>query len=419
MYPGAAAAEPCSLRVDPMSSSPPDAVLVRYAEIGLKDRNRPRFERKFRDNLDRRTGDLPRGRIERLQGGIWIELAPDTPLEVLRDRLITVPGVAWFAPGWRVQREPDAVARRVLDVEESHRPEASSFAVRTQRSDKSLELTSVDFNRRIGERVESATGLSVDLDDPDWEIHVQLLHDRGHLSFRRYEGIGGLPAGVNGTVLGLLSGGLDSPVASVQCMKRGCEVDLLHFYAYPDAQHALDAKISELAARLADFQNGATLHLAPYHPFDLAVRGVEPRLELVLFRRHTLRVAERMAADTDRRALVTGESLGQVASQTLENLTTIDAATDMTVLRPLIGLNKNEIVALARRYGTYETSIRGYRDCCAIQDAHPMTTSHPDRLRRLEEKHDLTAVDTAVLDEVETHTISSPDRGAAPTAAES
>lgn len=402
-----------------MTSPPPDAVLVRYAEIGLKDRNRPRFERTFRDNLDRRTEDLPRGRVERLQGGIWIGLVPQTPLDVLRDRLGTVPGVAWYAPGWRVERDPDAVARRVLEVDPLPRPDAASFAVRTQRSDKSLPMTSVDFNRRIGERVQSATGLSVDLDDPDWEIHVQLLHDRGHLAFERYQGIGGLPTGTNGTLLGLLSGGLDSPVASVQCMKRGCEVNLLHFYAYPEPREALDVKIAELAGRLAAFQNGVTLHLAPYHPFDLAVRGIEPRLELVLFRRHTLRVAERLAANQNARALVTGESLGQVASQTLDNLTTIDAAARMTVLRPLIGMNKNEIVALARRYGTYETSIKSYRDCCAIQDAHPMTTSRPDRVRALEEENDLTAVDTAVLGEVETHTISPADRGAAPTAAES
>ncbi len=398
-------------------SPPPDSVLVRYAEIGLKDRNRPRFERQFRNNLDRRTGDLPRGTVERLQGGIWIGLVPETPCEALRERLSTVPGVAWYGIGWRLKRDPDAVARRVLEIDSFPPPEAESFAVRTQRSDKSLELTSVDFNRRIGDRVQSSTGLEVDLDDPDWEIHVQLLHDRAHLSFRKHEGLGGLPSGVNGTLLGLLSGGLDSPVAAIQCMKRGCEVDLLHFYAYPEAGDALEAKITELAGRLAAFQNGVRLHLVPYHPFDLAVRGVEPRLELVLFRRHTLRVAETMAAKRDIRAVVTGESLGQVASQTLENLTTIDAAARITVLRPLIGMNKNEIVALARRYGTYELSIRDYRDCCAIQDAHPMTVTDPDRLRRLEEEYDLTDVDDVALDELQTRTISPEDRRAPRTAA--
>lgn len=381
---------------------PPDSVLVRYAELSLKNKNRPRFERQLRSNIANRLEDDHAPRVERFQGGLWITLSRNAPVQEVLDRLATVPGIAWYAAGWEVERDPSTVADVVLERGQPYRENADSFAVRTQRSDKSLELTSMDFNRRIGSRVQEATGLPVDLEAPDWEIHVQLLYSRGHLSFERHTGIGGLPVGTTGRVLCLLSGGLDSPVAAIQTMKRGCQVDFLHFYAYPESHEALDVKMEDLVNRLASFQNQGTLYLAPYHPFDLAVRGVKPRVELVLFRRHTLRVAQRLADRDGQQALVTGESLGQVASQTLENLTTIDQATDMTVLRPLVGRNKNEIIRSARQFGTYDLSIRDYRDCCAIQASHPVTTTRVPPLLELESSHDLREVDRRSCESVET-----------------
>lgn len=378
----------------------PDSILVRYGELALKDSNRGLFERQLQSNLETRLVDLPTGSVERFQGGMRIPVNDNTPAETIIDHIGTVPGVAWFAPGISTERNPETIGSAVLRQLDASNVTAETFAVRTQRSDKSLERNSMDFDREIGGIVNANTDMDVDLDNPDVTISVQILFTEAFVFFNRYEGLGGLPVGSSGQVLSLLSGGIDSPVSSIQIMKRGCRTDFLHFYPYPSARQALDAKFHDLVEQLARYTTEGTLYLAPYHEYDLRKAAVSERKELVLFRRHMMRVADRIARRNDLRAIVTGESVGQVASQTLENINSIQRATQTTILRPLIGLDKNDIIDLARSFGTYSISIEDYQDCCSIQSTRVDTKTNPDQLKSIEEKHDLYEADDAVLDEL-------------------
>lgn len=379
----------------------PASILIRYGELSLKRNNRGRFIDRLRSNLRQRLNHLSYDGIEDFQGGLLIHLSEASPLDTICDVLATTPGISWFAPGWEQPRDPDHIADTALEYGSSYSRSAGTFAVRSHRSDKDFHLTSVEFNERVGRIVQQRTGLDVDLDHPDWSIHIQILYERAFLAFERHEGMGGLPVGTTGNALALLSGGIDSPVASIMIMKRGCRVDFLHFYSYPDAEAALDAKMGNLVDRLACFGTRGTLFMAPYHPYELGAASVPARLDVVLFRRHTVRVAQTLARRKDHDVLVTGENLGQVASQTIENLTCIDRVAEMSVLRPLVGMNKQEIIRQARDYGTYRTSVEQYRDCCAIRARHPKTKTDPDTMREIEREYDMERVDREVMSQIE------------------
>lgn len=375
-----------------------DSLLIRYGELCLKNNNRARFERQLKRNLeDKLSADDHRGLV-RFEGGLRIQLNPDSPVPSLLDRLSRVPGIAWYAPTWEAGRSPESILETIL---EQDAPEASTFAVCTQRSDKNLELNSMEYNEILGRELLVHRDLEVDLDDPDWSVHVHLLNDRSHVFFRKHDGLGGLPVNTAGDVLVLLSGGIDSPVAAIEMMKRGCRVDFVHFYAYPNARTALEEKIGPLVETLAEYGTRGRLFMVPYHPFDLHGGEVPQRKQLILFRRHMIRTAQALAERHDLPVLVTGESLGQVASQTLENLAAIDDATDRPILRPLVGRDKQEIIDRARQFGTYELSIQEYQDCCAIQARHPDTRTAAENLRRIEAREGLNDVTGEALEATE------------------
>ncbi|MGH8272378.1 MAG: tRNA sulfurtransferase, partial [Gammaproteobacteria bacterium] len=243
------------------------------------------------------------------------------------------------------------------------------------------------------------------LSAPDRTFHIGIYPQGVLLYAERNIGLGGLPAGSSGRVLALLSGGIDSPVAAFLMARRGCRVDCLHFSAnYLDRDHAADTPVGRLARRLSRYTQQLTLHVAPYVPFDLALTGQHSGYELVLFRRFMLRTAERLARRRRAVALVSGDSLSQVASQTLENLVALDAVATMPIFRPLIGLNKQEIITWARRIGSYETSIEPYKDCCALIGRGPKTRARADRLAVLEAERigDYDALIETVLAETST-----------------
>lgn len=278
------------------------------------------------------------------------------------------------------------IDREIIMLARQYYLEDASFAIRAHRTDKSLPVTSMEIGRYLGELILRETNWrKVSLNKPDCTFYIDVHPDGIYLYAEKLRGVGGLPVGSGGRVLALLSGGIDSPVAAFLLAKRGCQVDFFHFSAsHLGRREISESVIGRLAARLSCYTQHSKLYVAPYTYLDLALAGSDSGYELVLFRRFLMRTAEKLASRIRALALVNGDSLGQVASQTLENLVSSTSAVELPVFRPLIGSNKEEIIDCARRIGCYEISIEPYKDCCALIARHPKTKSRPDRLEQLE-----------------------------------
>ena len=349
------------------------SVIVHYQEIALKGNNRPWFIARLARNLREATRDLGVREVRVLMGRIEVVLEDDADWSVIRGRLARVFGVANFAQAGRAALDVDAIAEAILgDLCERH---PRTFRVSARRADKRFPLTSPQIEREVGGRIKEARGWTVDLDDPELTIHVEALTSEAFYYFGKELGAGGMPVGVSGRVVCLLSGGIDSPVAAWRLMRRGCRALLVHFHSYPILSRASQEKVRELARLLAAFQFHSRLFLVPFGEIQQQVTlSVAPPLRVIVYRRLMMRIAEQIARQHRAQALVTGEVVGQVASQTLENLASINRVVTMPVLRPLIGLDKDEITAEAQRLGTYEISIIPDQDCCTLfTPRHPAT----------------------------------------------
>jgi thiamine biosynthesis protein ThiI len=342
-----------------MSGGAPDVVLARYGELWLKGKNRGDFERALARNL--RAALLPvdrEARVTREHGVIVVRSA--RAVGSVARALEDVFGLASISPARSVAPDPDAivsVARevlaRALEARPSDRP--IPFRVETKRSDKTFPMRSTELDRFVAERVipEHRERLRVDLSHPELVLEIHVRERECFVFVERRRGAGGLPVGTVGRAACLLSGGIDSPVAAWMAMKRGCTVVFVAFHSYPWIGAGFQHKIEGLVRALARFQGESVLHLVPFAPIQEEIRErCPPSYRTVLYRRMMQRVAARIARDEGALALVTGESLGQVASQTLENLTCIEEASDLPMLRPLIGFDKQETIALARRIVT-------------------------------------------------------------------
>jgi tRNA uracil 4-sulfurtransferase len=357
-------------------------VVVHFKELALKGRNRPWFVRLLVRNLKTALAGLDVLAIRSIMGRIEIELGSAAPWEEVRTRLGRMFGVANFSAAGRASHDFDELARAILN--DLGCRSAESFRVSATRADKRLPFTSPQVEREVGGRIKQATGWRVQLDRPAFTVHIELLPDGAFYFFGKEPGAGGLPTGTGGRVACLLSGGIDSPVAAYRMMRRGCSVLLIHFHAYPVLSRASQEKVREIAALLATYQLRSRLLLVPFGGLQQqVVLAVRPELRVVVYRRLMLRIAERLAGAWRARALVTGEVVGQVASQTLENMTTIAAATAMEILRPLVGMDKDEISAEAARIGTFPISIIPDQDCCTL-----FTPRHPATRVRLDEVAD-------------------------------
>jgi thiamine biosynthesis protein ThiI len=261
-----------------------------------------------------------------------------------------------------------------------------TFRVSAKRADKRFPLTSPQIEREVGGRIKEARGWTVDLDDPAFTIHVETLTGEAFYSFGREPGPGGLPVGSSARVVCLLSGGIDSPVAAWRMMRRGCRVVFVHFHSYPILSRASQEKALQLARMLTAFQFRTKLYLVPFGEIQQrVVLAVAPPLRVVVYRRLMMRIAEQIARANRARALVTGEVVGQVASQTLENMATIGRVVSLPVLRPLVGMDKEEIIAAAQRLGTFPISIVPDQDCCTLfTPRHPATKARPEDVERAE-----------------------------------
>jgi tRNA uracil 4-sulfurtransferase len=359
-----------------------NSIVVHYKELALKGRNRPWFIQHLVRNLRYALRDLDVGAVRSLMGRIDIEIGAASNLDSadaqlardeVRERISRIFGIANFSYAGRAPHDFQALASAILtDLGDTH---AGSFRVSARRADKRIPFTSPEIEREVGGRIKEAKGWRVDLEDPALTIHLEMMSEHAFYYFGKEAGAGGLPTGTGGRVACLLSGGIDSPVAAYRMMRRGCSVLLIHFHSYPILSRASQEKVREIAALLTTYQLRSRLILVPFGALQQQVLlAVPAELRVVVYRRLMLRIAERLARQWRARALVTGEVVGQVASQTLENLTTIGEVTTMEILRPLIGMDKDEIVASAERLGTFPISIIPDQDCCQLfTPRHPAT----------------------------------------------
>jgi thiamine biosynthesis protein ThiI len=348
-------------------------VVVHYHEISLKLGNRPLFLRRLARNLLEATAGCGVRGARQLSGRLVLDLDPGADLAVLRERIGAVFGIANFALGVSIPPRLEAVKAAVLALLEGRRFE--SFRITARRTFKVFPLTSNEVNRELGALVLERFPTRVDLTRPALTVWVELLPREAFVFVDREPGPGGLPVGVSGRVAALLSGGIDSPVAARRMQKRGCEVEFVHFHSVPYLSDTSQAKARALVARLVRHQRTARLWLVPFGEIQReVVLAVPPALRVVVNRRLMARIGELLARRTGALALVTGESLGQVASQTLENLSRVGEAVSLPILRPLIGSDKEEIIREARAIGTYEISIEPDQDCCTLfVPRHPET----------------------------------------------
>ncbi|GBD24706.1 putative tRNA sulfurtransferase [bacterium HR30] len=383
-------------------------VIVHYHEIALKQRNRPMFVRQLMRNIEGVLRDTACSLVRSAEGRVVIHVPDPEEWPVIRERLGWVFGIANFAFAWKSERQIESLAATALKALAGR--QAGSFAVRAKRADKSYPLTSPEIARQVGKILKDELGWKVDLEHPDVEVHIEVLAREAFVSVERLRGLGGLPVGVSGTVLTLLSGGIDSPVAAWRMMGRGCRVEFLHFSGAPYQDRRSLEKAQELARLLTRYQLHSRLHCVVFGEIQRQIVAAVARpYRVVLYRRMMLRIAQELATRVGAQALVTGESLGQVASQTLENLAAIEDAVDSMVLRPLIAMDKNEIRAQAERIGTYEISIQPDQDCCQLfVPPLPATRMSAAEARRAEEPLNIPALVAEALAGIETFEYSFP-----------
>lgn len=381
--------------------------IIHYHELALKGRNRPFFEQRLVRNLRMAVRDVGGKQVDALQGRLRVILSPDASWPVVRDRIARVFGIANFSLAQSAPFGQDAP--RLLDPLKHAIGEAiqslhfNTFRVSAKRSDKRVPLTSMEIEREVGAHVCELTGKSVNLRRPDLTIHVETLIKDAYYFLEREDGPGGLPVGTGGKVACLLSGGIDSPVAAFRMMKRGCTAIFVHFHGRPYVSRASEEKVRELAALLTRYQFQSRLYLVPFGDIQRQiVLGAPAAFRIVLYRRMMIRIAEELAKRERCWSLVTGDSLGQVASQTAENLSVVEEAAGLPILRPLIGMDKIEITQQAQRIGTFEISIEPDQDCCSLfVPPHPSTRTDLDHIRKIERGFDLISLVKQGLDHVD------------------
>jgi thiamine biosynthesis protein ThiI len=359
-------------------------VVVHYHEIALKGKNRPMFVRRLGDNLSAATAGLGVKEVRRLTGRLVLMLKPTAALEDICRQVAHVPGVANFAVGYRTPLQLETLKSAILEAIAGRT--FGSFRVQTKRGFKAFPLTSPEINSDVGHFLQQHIDAAVDLESPEFTVSIEILPHEALFYFDRQNGPGGLPVGVSGAVVCLLSGGIDSPVAAYRMLKRGCTAVFVHFHSYPILSRVSQEKVRDLVTLLTRYQFASRLVLIPFAPIQQQiVADVTAPYRVVLYRRFMVRIAEAVARLSGAKALVTGESVGQVASQTLENLAAINEVSGLPILRPLIGMDKQEIMQQAMALGTYDISILPDQDCCSLfVPHHPTVRADPEVIARIE-----------------------------------
>ncbi len=383
-------------------------LLVRYAEIHLKGLNRPYFERMLVDRMRDALQPIP-ARIEREQGRVFVYDVPEQQLAEAARRLCTVFGIHSVSPALCVEKDWEAIRQAAISELADVADKPSTFKCFAKRSDKRFTMTSEQICRELGHALlEAYPNLSVDVHHPKIKVTVEVRQSSAFIFSKELRGVGGMPVGTNGKAMLLISGGIDSPVAGYMIAKRGVSLAAVHFYSYPYTSERARDKVVELAKIVSRFAGEMDLYLVSFTEIQLAIYDQCPSSETtVLMRRLMMKIAERIANNCGAQALITGEAIGQVASQTMDSLACTDDAVTIPVFRPLIGFDKEEIVEKAQQIGTFETSIQPYEDCCTVfVPQHPVTRPKVDQLRASEALVDFEPMIQKAIDEAECMKIS-------------
>ena len=369
---------------------------IHYAEIALKGKNRGDFENQLMENIRRVLKDEKIEKIKKEEMRILVYLEEGADAESIKEKLKKVFGIFSFSLTYEIERDLDKIKQLVLEKMDDRK--GKEIRVDARRSDKSFKFDSMEVNRQVGQVLKDA-GFAVDLKNPDVTITIEIMREKALIYFDKVSGLGGLPVGSAGKVLCLLSGGIDSPVAAWLMMKRGCEVDFLHIAATKD-----NSKIKKLASQLKEYaQRRVKLFNVTYDEFYKKTFEFKSRAELVLFKRFIVRLAEKIAKEHGYLGIVTGDNLAQVASQTLENLYATDSASaEFPIYRPVLTYDKEEIITLAKKTGTYDISLEEYKDCCSLVAAKdPATRAKLDELLELEKRIEIEKVVDNTLKQME------------------
>ena len=382
-------------------------IIIHYHEIALKGGNRIYFEKKLGENIEKALKDQEYQRIERLWGKIVIKLNNKSEIDKIKSKLLLVFGIAYFFESKEVSSDFENLKKESLKILKKKYAENKfkTFKIKTKRLNKSYSLNSPEINRKIGEYLlENTLNLKVKMKDQEYTLYLDILEkDKALIYSEKIKGPGGLPTGTAGNVISLVSSGFDSPVASYQIMKRGARIIFVHFHSYPQTNKASLNNVKKIVKILNQYQFKSILYLVPFLNIQKEIHlKCNPTLKIILYRRLMIRMAEILAKKENVKALVTGESLGQVASQTLENIQAINEASSLPILRPLVGTDKEDIINQARIIGTFEISSAPYEDCCSLfVPKHPETKAKLSDVLNEEKKIDLNEMINKALNKIE------------------
>ncbi|MCD8508685.1 MAG: tRNA 4-thiouridine(8) synthase ThiI [Bacillus sp. (in: Bacteria)] len=387
-----------------------DHILVRYAELALKGKNRKEFERKLHDNIKRALKEFPDVKVIRSFGRIFVELH-GTEEDAVSNRLRDVFGIYSFSPALKIELDQDKINEAALwAVRDALPSETGTFKVSVKRVNKNYPYRSQQLNYDIGSHVLRHTkDITVDVHKPDVEVKVEIREEAAYILCKTLKGSGGLPVGTAGKVLLMLSGGIDSPVAGYLALKRGVRLEAIHFHSPPFTNERARQKVEDLARVLTRYGGSMKLHIVPFTDAQKEIHQKVPdKYEMTVMRRFMLRIAEETAKRNQALAIANGESLGQVASQTLDSMYTINEVTNMPIIRPLVTTDKLDVIEIAKRIGTYDLSILPFEDCCTIF-LPPETKTKPkrDKTNAYEKELDIEFFVKDAVDRIETIKISS------------
>jgi len=361
-----------------------NTVTVHYAEIGTKGKNRSMFENQLIRNICSAMKEENIGPVTKVYGRILVELNKDSNIKSISKKLSKVFGISWFAPAKMTGlKQYNKAAQEIFDEAVKRcRKKKPIFRIHSTRSYKKFRLKSMELNKALADKINAKLKLPVNLSKPNFTVYAEVT-EKGIIFFtKKTSGLGGMPVGVSGKVLLLLSGGIDSPVAAYQLMKRGCKVDFVHYF------HENTGKIKALKKVLDKYQYKSKLWEVPFKPIQLEIiKHVHSKYRLLIYRRFMFRIAEQIAKKNKHLALATGESIAQVASQTIENISAVELVISMPTFRPLISFDKQEIINIANKIGTYVISIQSYEDCCSfLVPKHPALKATKEELDLAEKK---------------------------------
>ena len=378
-----------------------DIILLKLGEIVLKGLNRKSFEQKLMGNIRRRLAPLGNFRVYCLQSTVYVEGEEGADMDAAFEAMQQVFGVISLSRAAPCEKNKEAIARLAIEYLRDEMESARSFKVESKRSDKAFPMTSIELSQYVGgELADAYPDTAVDVHDPELTVHIEVRDLAAYVHAAPVPGAGGMPVGSNGVAVTLLSGGIDSPVSTYMIAKRGVRLIPVHFFSFPYTSQQAKDKVVELGRQLTAYCGRMTMEVVPFTHIQEEIRDKCPEEYFTLImRRFMMRIAQHIAEANGAKAIVTGENLGQVASQTMEAMASTQAVTHLPVLQPLIGMDKEEIITIARKIGTFDTSILPYEDCCTVfTPRHPRTRPQVSEVEAAENALD---VDTLVQEAIQ------------------